>query len=111
LPGGRQFTTHQAMNDGEFIIVKGKASPGIVVTLPDGRQLKTSQATQNGEPVIPNGKAAYLADKYRYKTADVKFDQAAVLPTGATQFSVTAPAGATYVLTTWAFDNGEMLGN
>jgi hypothetical protein len=110
LPDGRQITTSQSVNDGGFIIIKRKSGAGISVTLPDGSPVKTRPVIKDGKVVYTHGDTAYLADSNRKKTANLKLDQPAVLPAGAANFSVTAPAGVSYDLTVWAFGSPEKLG-
>ena len=111
LPGGRRITTSQAMAEGGFIIIKSKPGVGISVALPDGSPVKTRPVITDGKVVYTHGDTAYLADGNRKKAVGLKLDQRAVLPAGAANFSVTAPAGASYDLTVWAFGKGEALDN
>jgi hypothetical protein len=79
------------------------AVPGFTLVLPDGKQLTSSQALASGQYVIVRGNAAYTADQYRKKIADLTLSGTATLPAGASQFSVqfTASGSIPFNLTTW----------
>lgn len=85
---------------------------GFIIILPGGQQLKCPHRMKSGEFVICKGTTAYVADKFRKKTADLALVQPATLPSGHTTINiqslgVSAPAGSQLQITVWAVGKAE----
>lgn len=109
LPDGRVLNANQAMQDGEFVLIEPKSGVGISITLPNGSPVKTRPVVDDGKLVFTNDKTAYLADSNRNKKSSLKLDQPAALPAGASTIKISGASGASFELTVWAFDQGEIL--
>jgi hypothetical protein len=88
------------------------ALDGLTITLPGGQHLMSVGRIKSGEFIICKGNTAYVADKFRKKTADLELDHAASLPSGDTTISVkslgaSAPGKSHLQLTVWAFGKAE----
>lgn len=88
---------------------------GLIITLPGGRQIKSEGKMTPGEFVICKGSTAYIADKFRKKTADLTLDHPATLPSGRATMKVQsvgalAPAGSQFQVTVWAVGRAETIG-
>jgi hypothetical protein len=93
---------------------KDAALDGLIITLPGGQQIKSIRKMNAGEFIICKGYNAYVADKFRKKTADLELDHAAALHSGGTTMSVqslgaSAPAESRLQLIVWAVGKAQPL--
>lgn len=88
------------------------ALDGLIITLPGGEHLKSVRRMKSGEFIICKGNTAYVADKFRKKTAELELDHVASLPSGDTTMSVqslgaSATGKSRLQLTVWAVGKAE----
>jgi hypothetical protein len=88
---------------------------GLTITLPGGQQVKSVRKMNSGEFIICTGNTAYVADRFRKKTADLELDRPATLPSGGTTISVqslgaSAPEKSRLQITVWAVGKAEPVG-
>ena len=95
-----------------FVGPRDSSLDGFVITLPGGKQLKTTQKLAAGEFVICKGDAAYVADRFRRKIADLELPHATTLSAGNSTLSVqtlgaSAPDKSRFEVTVWAVGKTE----
>lgn len=86
----------------QFALRLPDAADGLTVTLPDGSQIKADRNIEKGQLIICKGDAAYLADPFRRKLADLPLTRPARLPAGESKLVVEFPGkAARFDLTVW----------